>query len=316
MIWGLQVWRRNLVKTDTWMRCLLVVAAVLAAASGRAEAQGTAPDVPCEASIRSSPSFLWRGSSGQGYRDSSPPMWQEGMIRVAIEGGACSFALVMDPGAGSLSGGVGTLSMILSDRPDGFDLSSVSQDPLSSPLGGSGSSGDVSELPVYLSLPDGQIVGAGEYSAAVPVRLFVLEDGVARLVDEALIDVMASVGADLSVTALGFLGGSADVDLGDISQGFSRGFEFLVEGNAPASVTIESLNGGALVHSEAAVVIPYRAVFAGKSIDLAHGPQSSHIGLAPGRQERLRMELSGDPVEGPVAGNYSDTLTMVFRSDL
>ena len=303
-------------RIESWMRCLLVVAAVLVAVSGRAEAQGTAPDVPCDASIRSSPSFLWRGSSGQGYRDSSPSMWQEGMIRVAIEGGACSFALVMEPGAGALSGGAGTLSMILSDRPDGFDLSSISQDPLSSPLGGSGSSGDVSELLVYLSLPDGQVVGAGEYSAAVPVRLFVLEDGVARLVDEALIDVMASVGADLSVTAPGFLGGSADVDLGDVSRGFSRSFEFFVEGNAPASVLIESLNGGALMHSEASVAIPYRAVFAGKLVDLAHGSQSSHVGLVPGRQEKLSMELTGEPVDGAVAGSYSDTLTMVFRSDL
>lgn len=302
-------------RIDVCVRVLLVAAAVLMAASGRADARSApAPDT-CEASIRSSPSFLWRGSSGQGYRDSAPAMWQEGMIRVAVAQGDCSFSLLMDPERVTLSGSAGTLAMTVSDRPGGVDLSSLPDDPLLSPFVDSGSAGDVSEFPVYLSLPSGQVVGAGEYSASVPVRLFALQDGMAKLVDEAVMEVMVSVGADLSVSAPGFIGGVADVDLGDVSLGFSKDLDFLVSGNAPVSVSLESLNGG-LKHSQADIFIPYRATLSGVAVDLAYGGHLTHVELAPGREETLTLELTGQPVERPVAGEYSDTLTMVFRSDL
>lgn len=307
-----------MVRGDRTIRIMLVAGAVLMASAEQADAKEVEDPVvveECAASIRASPSFLWRGASGRGYEEDAPSMWQDGAIRVEISSGTCVFALVVDASAASLSGPSGSIGAVLSDAPGGLDLARLSSDPSSSPFSGGGRAGDIEEFAVYLTLPPGQSARAGDYAGGVPVRLFVIEEGIPVQTDEALIDMSASIGARLSVSAPGFSAGTADVDLGDISGGFRRSFEFDVAGNAPVSVSVSSMNAGALRHEKADIRIPYRTFLEDGPVDLRAGSSVSRYDLLPSREETLTLDVIGDPVEKSVAGTYRDTLTITFRSE-
>ena len=307
-------------KNDRFARIMPVVAAFGMAWAERLRAEDLSAPVAaeveeCSASIRSAPSFVWRGASGRGYETGAPSMWQDGMVRVEVSSGTCAYSLVVDPSTSTLSGASGTLELVLSRDPGGMDLASTSVDPASSPFTGAGSTGDVDEFPIYLSLPAGQSIEAGEYAGTIPVQLFLVKDGIAVQADEAAIDVYASVGARLAVSAPGFSSGVADIDLGDISEGFSRAMQFEIAGNAPVSVSVSSLNRGALKHERAEVYVPYRASLDGIVMDTSSGMDSTRLDISPSRTETVFLELSADPVYTPVAGVYTDVLTLAFRSD-
>ena len=306
-------------KSDRIARIILVVAAFGMAWAEKARAEDLsvpmASEEECSASIRSAPSFVWRGASGRGYETGSPPMWQDDMVRVEVLSGTCTYSLVLDSGASILSGGSGTLELVLSRDPGGMDLATMSVDPASSPFAGAGSAGDVDEFPIYLSLPAGQSIEAGEYAGSIPVLLFLVKDGVSVQADQAVIDVYASVGARLAVSAPGFSSGVADIDLGDISKGFSRALQFEIAGNAPVSVSVSSLNRGALKHERAEVYVPYRASLDSIVMDISSGMDSTRLDISPSRVETVDLKLSADPINKLVAGLYSDVLTLSFRSE-
>jgi len=306
-------------KTDRLLRILIVISAIASAYAERVYARDSAditPRVECSASLRSVPSFVWRGASGRGYSDDAPAMWEEGILRVDVSEGNCPFALVVDTNATLLAGASGSIQMILSDSPGGVDLGRTALDPISSPFSGTGSLGEAQEFGIYLSLPEGQTVRAGDYATSVPVRLFLMESGMPVQVDEAMIDVSAMVGARLSVDARSFVSGVADVSLGDLSQGFSHSLDFDIEGNTPVSVSVNSANRGSLKHDKADISIPYRAILEGRLLDLSAGGDMAMFDLDPTRARTLSMEIEGDPPQKPVAGVYADTLTLVFRSEM
>jgi hypothetical protein len=297
---------------------MLVASAVLMAIAERVDARETVEaDRPeeCAASIRSAPSFVWHGTSGRGYEEGAPAMWQEGIVRVEVSSGTCAFMLVVDAAAAVLDGPSGSIDAVLSDAPGGTDLARLSLEPSSTPFSGSGSAGEVDEFAIFLSLPPGQPGRAGDYAGLVPVRLFVMEDGLPVQIDETTVDMSVTVGARLSVSAPGFAGGSADVDLGDISEGFERMFVFDLAGNSPVSVSLASLNSGSLMHEKADVAVPYSAMLQGRPVDLRTGPSVSRHDLDPSRTQTMTLEISGGRIERPVAGVYRDTLTITFRSE-
>ena len=309
-------------RTDVFLRILLVATAVMTAFVESAHARETGgigepdPGRECTASFRTIPSFVWRGSTGGGYSAEAPSMWEEGVVRVDVSEGDCPFALVVDPGDATLRGRDGSVSMILSDAPGGRDLVRSSLDPASSPFRGLGGSGEIHEFGVYLTLPRGQVVHAGDYSANVPVRLYLLDSGLPVQVDETMIDVSASVGARFAVEGSGFVAGVADLDLGDLSSGFHRRIDLAVVGNAPVSMTVDSANGGRLRHDRADIWMPYRLSMDGRPMDLSAGGARAIFDLDPVRTRMIGLEIEGDAPSRAVAGTYADTLTLVFRSEM
>lgn len=270
----------------------------------------------CSAFLERSASFSWKGASGRGYEKTAPQMWERSLAVVNVEQGVCSLSLVVDGFGAKLSGPGAPLEFVISGSASGADLSSLGPDPLTTPLTGTASENGEIEFPLFFSVRPGQVVRAGEYTASVPVRLFALGEGLPQVIDEAVIDIQVLVASDLSVTASGMVGSSADIDLGDIASGFNREFQFTVNSNAPVSVSVSSVNRGSLAHEKADIGIPYSAIFEGNPLNLAAGEDEVWFNLPIGRDETLDLSLASNPMTAPVAGRYEDTLTVVFRSDM
>ena len=285
--------------------------------SGHSSVQAQSLSEPrCSALLEGGAFFSWKGISGRGYERSAPAMWEQSIITTNVTEGPCSLALVIDGFGSSLTGQGSSLSFILADRVGGSDLSVSASDPLTSPLiGASGKSEEIA-FPLFLSISPGQTVKAGEYAVSVPVKLYDVGNGLPQMLDEGVIEIVVTVGPELSVAASGWVGRSIDVDLGDIGEGFRHDMDFVVNSNAPVSVSLLSDGKGHLMHEKANIGISYTARMDGTLFDLGLGIDKRWFDLPVGQDQLLSLSLEGRPPEMPVAGRYADTLTVIFRSDM
>ena len=276
----------------------------------------SSPEPKCSAFLEGGAFFSWKGISGRGYERSAPAMWEQSAIAANVTKGPCSLALVIDGFGSSLSGQGFSLAFTLAERVGGSDLSASAADPLSSPLTGASGVSEEIVFPLFLSIAPGQTVKAGEYAVSVPVKLYDIGNGLPQMLDEGVVEIVVTVGPELSVAAKGSVGRSIDVDLGDVEQGFRHDMDFIVNSNAPVSVSLLSEGKGHLMHEMADIGITYTARMEGTLFDLGSGMDERWFDLPVGQDELLSLSLEGRSPIMPVAGRYADTLTVIFRSDM
>lgn len=291
------------------------LALVAMAASGATlfvtPAKGQPPVKECEAKIQRISGFEWRGT-GLGYKDSAPSMWQEARIGVRASKGDCTLALVVDDSNYRLAGPGGGLDFTLSNDRDSFAILS---DPNASPFKTYLTRNEAFEFTMMLSIQPAQVVRAGAYKASVPVKLYSITESGPLLVDQTVVEVSTLVEPELSVSASGFTGNRTDVNFGSLVDGFSYQTDVQVQSNASVMVRIESEHHGKLEHEQANLGIPYRTYFDGQSVDLSAGSSETWLDLPVGKIEDIELRLEGDPLATPIAGQYTDTMTLVFRAE-
>jgi len=151
---------------------------------------------------------------------------------------------------------------------------------------------------------------AGSYLGSAPVSI------VDRLSQEELwsgfIDVSMDVPASLSVLPIGGMS-ALEVDLGDLRSPGSATVSFDVEANSAFSVSTSSASGGLLVHeiAGAAIGVPYDVSISNAGFDSAVSPD--RIGEGTGT---IDISIVNPGLDIAMAGGYSDTLTVTFRSEM
>jgi len=245
------------------------------------------PDTQCSASLNIQPS-LWRARL-----DSNAVM----PVDIGIERtGSCLIFLVIDYPRFQLTGKSGEIAGFISSNP-----ASSSGSRLSIPV----TNGDVRLFwrpdPVAKAL-------AGEFSASVPMRI---EDDSGNLIESFFADLSVEVDAEISVRMMETSSRNLDVDLGNIAIGTRRSVDFEVESNSPFSIETISASGGSLIHSLTDLKIPYEVSISSSGILGGHSSGRYKVGSGT-----LVLDINVPPVPGAAAGNYSDELTVIFRSDL
>lgn len=313
-------------------RSILAAALLAAMPAGPALAQdGLGPDAgeqtACELSLRTPANLYYRGALSRGYDVFSGQRHQEVLrVEVTHRGAACRWSLSASSQSGAsasaLSGpGAQTLAYEVRRDPAGENLLTGDYSGLGpDALTGEFSDGDAAvEIVLYVEIPPGQMVAAGEYQDLVMMRLF-RDDGVAMdLADErgawVSVDVPASIEAGIG-DILGAGGQSASVDLGRLHSGLRRPLNFAARTNTPVEIAFSSQNAGRLRHETApAISVPYQIIYRGETVspDGAASASFRHVMSTETEIHDFEVEI-GDIPGGGVAGSYSDILTITISS--
>lgn len=296
------------------------LAAVLCAfTAGPAHAQDfLADEGPCELDISGEGSVEWEGVYGRGYDVfGSQVSYEPVELRIRHRGAPCDFFLTAQPlssgGENAITNGVDRLVYDLRSGTNGPSLLSdqFGGSPSSRLEGRLGGSQNATSLLVSLSVPPSQLVSTGTYTGQVMIQLFREDRGSPRLVAEWPLSIVVPVWARLRITSDTF-GDThlANIDLGELSSGAQREAIFDVASNAPVDMVLRSANAGALQHDLSPATIPYRVRINGSEVDLAASAASFAIRNA----SQARLEVSVEPDETYLAGNYSDVLTVTFTA--
>lgn len=269
----------------------------------------------CTAALTRTSGFNWEGSAAGGYDQSAPEMWQEASISVRVAKGNCSLSLVIDAHGKHLSGPGTPLNFQLSSTTHGADISNGPSDPATTPLTAFVSGNDSVEFPLYMSISPNQTVKAGSYHTIVPVRLYDMSSGTPILMDETGVDISTIVGPSLLVESNDFTNGATSVDLGDLSSGFLYETTLSVSSNASVSVNLESQNNGRLKHEMSDYGLEYTTTFRGERLNLSAGADQLWLDLPVGKREDINLRLESSTGGAVLAGNYADTITVVFRAE-
>ena len=277
---------------------------------------------PCRLDLRLAGQVTWRGTYGRGYEASSADNLEQVNVAVLHEGEACRWFVTADrpvDGAFLTSAGGGRLAFDVLQSPSGPSiLSDDVEGTTFSRLEGAFASTDGSQaLPLFVSIPPGQVVRAGTYSSQIIMRLYRVGNGSPQLVAQAPLPVLAAVPPILSVSsrdfAPGALGGS--LDLGNLEQGGSKTVGFDVVANSDISITFASAGAGLLRHQFGSLGIPYRVIAGGRSVNLAGVGSVERFTASPGTPLALDLVIVVDPPRQAAAGTYRDELVVTFRAD-
>ena len=159
----------------------------------------------------------------------------------------------------------------------------------------------------YALIPPGGFHSPGTYSNILDIQL----NG----------ETIATLEPELEVfPAIRLLGdvsnGHGNLDFGTLESFDQVSANFLYQSNSRISVTAQSYNSGALVHEDGAgtSLIPYSAFINNQAI-YPDGVQSLELASVSGRRNMGSIRLQLGDIGSPVAGDYSDVLTLSFSTD-
>lgn len=281
-------------------------------------------DGPCRIEIAQGASVQWRGIRGRGYEIYDRARTFEIFeIPLRHTGAACRFHVTLSPQGGSatLTGGAGgdPLQYDVVSTPDGRSLLSQSYaGNETSILSGEMNAGTwETTLQLYLAIPPGQLVRAGEYRGGAMIRLFQSSNGgLATPVSEAIVSFYAAVPAQVRARLDGQSGGaSLSMNFGDLRQSPVRSVELELSSNAQVGVSLSSVNNGRLMHESGRVGVPYSVTLSNTPLPLSG---TTRLPMATGRSGQeiaIPLTVAVGPVTGTlVAGRYNDTLTVTITA--
>ncbi len=172
-------------------------------------------------------------------------------------------------------------------------------------------------LTYFIQVNKGQVVASGRYSDPVTVTVYRKSGNDLVPVDHIQVtfdfDVEPAILADIGIDSVyRSLGATTHVlDFGDMETGQRRTAELVVRANTPYSLSLDSLNGGAMRRDGGGAdeVISYSLRIDGAGQSLTR-PVTLSVStpFAQGGQVRHRLEFTlGDTTRAP-AGTYSDTI--------
>jgi spore coat protein U-like protein len=221
----------------------------------------------------------------------------------------------------ALLGTGGTLTYELQIR--GTTLRNTLDQPTMTVMTNPNQSGETSEL-LNIILPSAQFAKAGTYRDQVRLRLFHIVNGVPQRHGEDLllsieIDIPARAQINLSGSSspvFGSLGGTG-LNFGELVQGKEREAYLQVRATTAVMLTLSSQNGSKLKHRSEigdGASIPYGLAVDGQPIDLASGPKRIDRAPIGGLgADNYRMVAKIIEIEGKLAGEYTDTITIVVE---
>jgi hypothetical protein len=176
----------------------------------------------------------------------------------------------------------------------------------------------------FISIPPGQLVGAGDYISELTLSAFDLGEGASQPIAQALFNIRTSVAEraeiGLSFTPTDFEAGSNHLSysFGQIEAGDSLEAYVLVRSNVDYVISASSDHQGALVAITNGEErrIPYRALLEGRSLDLANSPVDVDVAstVPTGRQgvaHRLEVTVLED---GFYYGTYEDVIRLSVKA--
>tara|TARA_B100000953_G_scaffold133576_1_gene110403 strand:+ start:1678 stop:2517 length:840 start_codon:yes stop_codon:yes gene_type:complete len=245
----------------------------------------------CEVSANVPP-VMWPRSLGPLANATQP-------IDVEVEmTGRCDADLVILDPRFELASPSGSMSAMLSTS-----AAAPPAGPLEIPLMGSG----VVRLQWR---PDAANTKAGSYFASVP--LSVIDRSSQEDMWTGFADVSLEVGADLEVAPRNGMN-ALDVQLGDLRLAQSAQVLFDVSSNSAFSVSTSSASGGVLAHDVAGaeIGVPYDVTIRADGFASNGSPDRIESG-----EGEVAIEITTSGMEKAMAGSYSDTLTVTFRSEM
>lgn len=280
-------------------------------------------DAPCRLEMEVDGVISWHGPFGRGYEVFAPDETIEvATVSIRHDGGPCRYFLTAAPSEGSdnvLRGPEDSLRFDVLHQPSGPSLLSpdYSGSQFSRLPGQFGAGMGAHDLMLYVTIPPGQFVAGGTYSGQALLRLFRDDPAGPELADQVPIGVVAPVAAVLEVdsTDAGTGSNAMSVDLGDLSAGADRTLDFTVRSNAPVFARFESANRGMLAHQAGAPGIAYRLSVGGVPVDLQNALAAYQLGRPGSNHLPVPVRITVPPHESAAAGNYEDTLTVVFVVD-
>lgn len=158
--------------------------------------------------------------------------------------------------------------------------------------------------------PDSTETMAGSYFASVP--LSVTDRSTQEEMWSGFADVSLEVGADLEVAPRNGMN-ALDVQLGDLRLAQSAQVLFDVSSNSAFSVSTSSASGGVLSHdiAGAEIGVPYEVTIRSNGFAASGNPDRIESG-----EGEVAIEIATSGTEKAMAGYYSDTLTVTFRSEM
>ncbi|MCC2981142.1 hypothetical protein [Sphingomonas sp. IC4-52] len=277
---------------------------------------------PCQLELRLAGQAAWRGIYGRGYEPTAGETLEQTDVVVLHDGEPCQWYLTAErpaDGAFLVSAGGGRLGFDVLQSPNGPSLLSddVQGTTFSRLVGASGEGLGSQSLALFVSIPPGQVVRAGNYVGQAVIRLYRIGDGAPELVVQAPLAITTAVPSVLSVSSRDFTPGAAGgvVDLGSLEGGVSRTLGFDVTANADVSLTFQSANGGVLRHQAGARGIPYRLSASGRPISLDAAGTVERFVTTPETPLALDLRIDVDPQPRAAAGTYRDELVVTFRAE-
>lgn len=308
-------------KATSPLAWLGAAAASLQAAPALAEALPS--DSECRLEMEVDSAVTWHGPFGRGYEvfDAEESI-EVAAVSVRHEGAPCRYFLTAAPSEGDenvLHGPAGALRFDILQQPSGPSL--LSPDYAGSQFsrlpGQFGAGLGAQEVMLYVMIPPGQFVAGGTYSGQSILRLFRDDPAGPELADQAPVGVVAPVAAILEVDSPDAGAGSraVNLDLGDLTVGIDRTLDFVVRSNAPVAARFDSANGGMLAHHAGAPGIAYRLSVGSAAVDLKNTLATYPLGTPGAGDLPVPVRITIPAQANAAAGDYHDTLTVVFTVD-
>ena len=165
-------------------------------------------------------------------------------------------------------------------------------------------------------LPAAQFAPAGSYRDNVTVRMFRFVNGVPYQVgDDQLLSIVVDIPPRAQINLAGISG--TGIHFGQLTKGAERDAYLQVRATAPVILTLSSEHRSQLRHKVeklAVPSVPYHLSVDGQPVDLRDGPQ--RIDRAPSgglAADRYRMVVRVMDVNGRIAGDYSDVVTVTVE---
>lgn len=280
-------------------------------------------DATCRLEMEVDSAISWHGPFGRGYEVFAPDETIEvATVSIRHEGGPCRYFLTAAPNEASdntLHGPEGSLRFDILRQPSGPSLLSpdYTGNQFSRLPGQFGAGVGAQEAMLYVTIPPGQFVAGGTYSGQSILRLFRDDPAGPELADQAPVSVVAPVAAVLEVDSMeaGTGSNAMSVDLGDLTAGVDRTLDFTVRSNAPVAARFDSANRGMLAHHARAPGIAYHLSVGGMQVDLQNALATYQIGMPGSAQLPVPLRITVPANVNAAAGNYQDTLTVVFIVD-
>ena len=273
---------------------------------------------PCEMDIRSPGAVQFRGPYSRGYAARDNVRHRERVtLELRHDGGACEYRVSIettDRGQPRMASGSDTLNFALID---GRDRRLSNGEPAI--FTGYFSEGyGQTTLDFYIEVEPGQRVDAGDYLGELIVSIEDASEGMNELVGQTSLNVEATVPAFVNAS-IGDnpLAGKTNskIDFGQFKRWQKEALRFSIDANTGYSISMESLNDGAMKHHVSDAEIAYQIRLDGRRIsrDALTNADSVLNGFGFNIHD-FEVEITSN-INRAVAGYYSDQVTIVISAD-